>query len=773
MARDPGSTAGHKSAPSAARARVDHSLSRAHVVLLPALLLAFGLGLSYRVAELQAVADVDRSRERVTIALDQIRGTLSRELYGAIHLTAGLTSFVAVEGGIDEARFAAIAEELIRSSPLIRNIALAPDNVIRYVHPRAGNESVIGLDYDRHPGQRAAVLQAMSEHRTVVAGPVRLVQGGVGIIGRNPIFVFDSSHSPPTRRYWGVASTVVDFGMLMRAAGLDATQAQLKVSLRGEDGKGRDGDVFWGAAQVFAGEPVVLDVPLPAGSWQIAAVPLEGWPRVSIVRSWFFLIGGLISVVVTLLLHQVLHISASRETEIAERRRTELQLRQRNRALHLFSSCNGMVLQARDEDVLLSDICKMAVNYAGYRLAWVGRAEHDDARTVRPVTFAGPGQGFLDRIHVSWGDNEHGQGTAGIAIRTRLPTVARDLPHNPAFRVWRDALGTRDFATAIAVPLVVDGEAYGALVVYAAEPDAFDATEIELLDELGHNIAYGMSSLRAQKERALAMKELERHRLELEERVRERTQQLSVAKDAAEAADRIKSAFLATMSHELRTPLNSIIGFTGIMLQELAGPLSDEQRKQLGMVQGSAHHLLALINDVLDISKIEAGQLQVRREDFDLRDSVLRVVRTLRPLAEKKCLGMHVEIDHQVGLWTGDQRRIEQILMNLVGNAIKFTEQGKVQVRVTQTEGCIQVAVSDTGSGIRATDLPKLFAPFSQIETGLARRYDGTGLGLSICKRLLELMSGTISVESQPGVGSTFTFTLPKSRGESCPSLPS
>lgn len=239
---------------------------------------------------------------------------------------------------------------------------------------------------------------------------------------------------------------------------------------------------------------------------------------------------------------------------------------------------------------------------------------------------------------------------------------------------------------------------------------------------------------------------------------------LAVAKERAEAADRLKSAFLATMSHELRTPLNSIIGFTGILRQGLAGPLNEEQRKQLAMVQNSADHLLALINDVLDISKIEAGQLQVASEPFSLRGSIQKIVQAVQPLAGKKGLKLTAEIAAGVEVITSDQRRVEQILLNIVSNAIKYTECGEVRIACGMRENSVSTTVADTGIGIAKEDLTKLFMPFYQVESGLTRRYEGTGLGLSICKRLVELLGGTIRVESELGRGSSFSFTLPVQR---------
>lgn len=244
------------------------------------------------------------------------------------------------------------------------------------------------------------------------------------------------------------------------------------------------------------------------------------------------------------------------------------------------------------------------------------------------------------------------------------------------------------------------------------------------------------------------------------------------AKLRAEAADRFKSAFLATMSHELRTPLNSIIGFTGIILQGLAGPLNAEQDKQLGMVRDSARHLLALINDVLDISKIEAGELAVGCERFDLARSIEKVLAIVRPLADKKGLALIVKVAPDVGPMVSDARRVEQVLLNLLGNAIKFSEAGSVTLqaetvndfqsdaRQAPTAG-VRLSVADTGIGIKPEDMSLLFTPFRQIDSALSRKHDGTGLGLAICRRLTTLMGGRIEAHSQLGQGSVFTVTLP------------
>ncbi|MHC1709343.1 MAG: sensor histidine kinase [Methanomassiliicoccales archaeon] len=266
------------------------------------------------------------------------------------------------------------------------------------------------------------------------------------------------------------------------------------------------------------------------------------------------------------------------------------------------------------------------------------------------------------------------------------------------------------------------------------------------------------------RERTLA--ELERYRDHLEELVQLRTKDLEIAKERAESADRLKSAFLATMSHELRTPLNSIIGFSGILLQELAGPINEEQKKQLGMVQASSEHLLALINDVLDLSKIEAGQLTLYKTPFDPQTSMDKVLGTVRPLLERKGLHLRTILDLGGAKVVGDSRRFEQVLLNLLSNAIKFTDAGGITVEAKLKGGKAVIKVADSGIGIKKSDMDRLFKPFSQLDSGLTRQYEGTGLGLSISERLIRLMDGDISVRSEYGKGTEFTITLPISDGD-------
>lgn len=239
-------------------------------------------------------------------------------------------------------------------------------------------------------------------------------------------------------------------------------------------------------------------------------------------------------------------------------------------------------------------------------------------------------------------------------------------------------------------------------------------------------------------------------------------EELLNAKLAAEAASKSKDEFLASMSHDLRTPLNSIIGFSDILLEGMFGSLNEKQRSYINNISKGGKHLLNLINNILDLSKIEAGKMELDCEPFYLSQAIDEIKTTIEPLATKKNIHLDVEMDPQIGMICADKTRFKQILYNLTSNAIKFTlEKGSVIIEARNFGNSVQIRVSDTGVGISETDMSKLFQPFNQLNSCHHHEYEGTGLGLALVKKFVEMHGGTIWVKSKIGEGSTFVFTIP------------
>jgi signal transduction histidine kinase len=228
-----------------------------------------------------------------------------------------------------------------------------------------------------------------------------------------------------------------------------------------------------------------------------------------------------------------------------------------------------------------------------------------------------------------------------------------------------------------------------------------------------------------------------------------------------EVASKHKSQFLANMSHELRTPLNAILGYTELILDNIYGEAPVRMRTVLDRVQANGKHLLGLINDVLDLSKIEAGQLVLSLNDYSIKEIVHGVYAAVESLANNKKLGFKIAVPPNLPPAHGDDRRLSQVLLNLVGNAIKFTDAGEIIVEAAAGNGAYTISVRDTGPGIAETDQAKIFDEFQQADSSQTKAKGGTGLGLSIARRIVELHGGRLWVESTPGHGSTFSFTVP------------
>ena len=472
-------------------------------------------------------------------------------------------------------------------------------------------------------------------------------------------------------------------------------------------------------------------------------------------------------------------MSRSTIYDVTERKRAELAQQRLNRELRAISNCNQVLMRAVDEPTLLKDVCHIICEEAGYGMAWVGYAEHDAAKTVRPVAWAGRDSEYIATAGLSWADDtERGCGPAGVAIRSGEIVYVQDFRSDPRMAPWRESVLQHGYRSGIALPLRDDhGRIFGVLLIYSSELNAITPDEIRLLEELAGDLAFGITILRARGERKRAEKELQRYKEHLEDLVGQRTAELEVAKEAAEAANRAKSVFLANMSHELRTPLSAVLGFSSLLRN--APDASEEQRKLLEIINRSGEHLLGLINDVLDVAKIEAGRIRVENEPFDLGDLLRSITDMMRVRAAEKGLLLAIDqASHFPRFIQSDPAKLRQVLINLLGNAIKYTPAGSVTVRLRATPGAadgdqqrlrLHIEVEDTGIGIAAEDQQRIFDPFVQI--GKPSGQKGSGLGLTITRQYVELMGGTIAVHSTPGQGSCFAVELPVIHAEGTETL--
>ncbi|HTK28409.1 MAG TPA: ATP-binding protein [Vicinamibacterales bacterium] len=297
----------------------------------------------------------------------------------------------------------------------------------------------------------------------------------------------------------------------------------------------------------------------------------------------------------------------------------------------------------------------------------------------------------------------------------------------------------------------------------------FRSLALPVRDESGAVVKWFGSSTDVD-DRKRAEADLRTASAELDQRVHARTRELEAAKEAAESADRLKTEFIMSMSHELRTPLNAIIGFTGTMLMQLSGPLTEQQERHLKLVQASGRHLLAIISDVLDVARIEAGSLTLGREPVDVGDSVFRVCKELAVLAQEKGLRLDADVPPGAVVIDGDATALRQVLSNLVGNAIKFTPAGSVAVSVRSESGGrrprVRITITDTGIGIDPADFPRLFTKFERLPNGRAVADGGTGLGLYLSRLLVEHLGGRIHVDSELGHGTRFTVLFDSSAAD-------
>ena len=408
----------------------------------------------------------------------------------------------------------------------------------------------------------------------------------------------------------------------------------------------------------------------------------------------------------------------------------------RARRLELLNQSIDQMNQKLFEPELLDVVATALTGNLGFAAAQVWLLEPSDGALWRRASHHTTGEPPPVPGRVERGMSEIGQvAELRVPIVTNDPANHRQVGLNP----WMTEEGLQAFA---GFPLVVGEQLLGVLAVYHRRP--LDRNTIELLTLFAQHAATAIQ---------------EAHLFHL---ATEQTARLTALNLELQRANQHKAEFLANMSHELRTPLNSILGFSQLLLEGDGGVLTGDQRQDVDIIAQNGQHLLALINDLLDISKLEAGKAQLHRGEVEVEPLISECVESVRSLAKTKKLDLSANVSAEVGRVFADGPKLKQVLLNLLGNAIKFTETGSVRITAERQGAELRVSVRDTGIGVPVEDAERIFESFQQGKSGISGKYQGTGLGLAICRQLVEMHGGRIWVKSTAGQGSTFTFTIPQ-----------
>ena len=451
--------------------------------------------------------------------------------------------------------------------------------------------------------------------------------------------------------------------------------------------------------------------------------------------------------------------------EISERKQSEEKIRQQVEHLSALREIDQAITSSFDMQLSLRVILAKSLKLLKVDAADVLLLN----RGAGTLEFAA-GQGFHTRI-IETSSVKVGESYAGRAVLNRGMVAINDLSIERENKFLGGFLKGEGFTSYHGIPLVVKGQVVGVLEVFNRTVVHRDPAWFDFLHTLTGQAAIAIdnaqlftASQRELAERKMAEAKLRDSHTELEKRIEERTADLRQVNFELERALRVKDEFLANMSHELRTPLNAVIGLSDSLVEQTAGPLNEKQEKYVGTIRESGQHLLELINDILDLAKIEAGQLTLSQDSVNIPTLCQASLRMVRQLALKKNQEMSLELDTDLETIRADERRLKQMIVNLMSNAVKFTpEKGRIglQVRGDRENNVVRFTIWDTGIGIEEKDLPRLFKPFVQLDSNLARKSSGTGLGLALVAKMASMHGGSVGVESQPGAGSRFTVTLP------------
>lgn len=783
----------------------------------------------------------NRAYEQVNLYRTRIEGQLAAN----IQLVRGLAIALGNTDNLTQQTFANIASPLFESDEVLRNLGAAPNMILKFIYPLEGNEQALGLNYSTHPIQRVEALRAQSTGEIVLAGPLRLVQGGDALIARVP--VYDAQ-----KQFWGLLSVVIDMQKLYQSANLSELEDNYQIAMRGQHARGEQGAYFYGSSDIHQLNPLKFEINVPSGSWVLYAAPRFGWSGEDSAL-WPFRL-ALLTIVIIFMIAFVFFTRLLKQLEDQANSLT---------SMGSLAEVGAWSVDLSDHHIAWSTVTQQIFNVpTHYHPSWMGsteffkegpqRKKFQDAMGLaikKGKSFQGEflivpkdkppcwvlikaqtkrvGRktqevfGSIQNIHQRKTmevehekvakNNEllaqlstheailnnhldraqelcidticHGVNAARASIwlfseeQTHLYPVCfsntkRDsLQHYPPWRktsqsalfsallnknsveAWsakshavtrainEQYLSPFEIDAIVFVPIFFKDTLYGTLTAEFNTPyPQWTQSDKRFLKAIAAMLASLFSSQQQQQAQHKAVME----------------------KELAEQSAKVKASFLASMSHEIRTPMNGILGMLNILS---SSNLNEGQQRHLTLAQSSAESLLTIINDILDFSKIEAGKMSIDTIQCDLIQIISDCFAAFAP----KAIDQHTELfldsrNMQYQLAKTDPHRLKQILNNLISNAIKFTENGKITLTCYTEQSNkntrLWCSIEDTGIGISKAQLDKIFDSFTQADPSTTRKFGGTGLGLTIAKQLCELLGGALHAYSKLGVGSTFTFYI-------------
>jgi PAS domain S-box-containing protein len=429
--------------------------------------------------------------------------------------------------------------------------------------------------------------------------------------------------------------------------------------------------------------------------------------------------------------------------DITESKSTQLELLRLNRVLNAHSKSSQAMMHSTNEFDYINEICRIIIEDCGHSMVWVGYAQNDESKSVVPVAFHGLEDEYIDKLNISWADNERGRGPTGTAIRTGKVTMCKNMLTDPAFKPWREAAIQNGYASSLVFPLFSEGKAFGAISIYSKEPDPFLESEIKLLSDLVDDLAYGISFLRLEESERAATNAIKENEIKLKE--------LVITKDK----------FFNIVAHDLKNPFTSLLGASELLYSNISEMTPENVRKLALILNDSAKGGYAILQNLLDWSRSQTGLIKYNPENINLKLLINENIENLQLQIANKEINMRSELSEDLFI-CADQNMINTVLRNLLSNAVKYTfKNGTILVKVSRTAEEVVVSVKDSGIGITRDVLDNLFRLENSLSLPGTEKEKGTGLGLKLCKEFTEMMGGKIWVESNLGQGSEFKFTIP------------